>query len=109
MAATMPREKSRRDIFGTIRLTKMRRNILAFVSIAGLLGFWWLASALGWVNKVLLPPPSDVVTTFVRMATDGSLAKHVAVSLFRVLQGFAIALIVAVPIGILMGSAAVAR
>lgn len=109
MGAAIQKGKAGRDIFGTIKLTKTRRNVLAFVSIMSVLGFWWLASALGWVNKVLLPPPGDVVSTLVRMTADGSLAKHVAVSLFRVLQGFLIALLVAVPIGILMGSAAMAR
>ncbi|MCC6534422.1 MAG: ABC transporter permease [Burkholderiales bacterium] len=98
-----------RDVFGAVALTKRRRNLLALVSIAGLLMLWWLVTALAWVDKVLLPAPAEVLSAFMRSASDGSLAKHVGISLLRVVEGFAIALAVAVPIGILMGSFAIAR
>lgn len=98
-----------RDIFGGIALTKMKRNLLAVISIAGLLCLWWLLTALGWVEKVLLPPPSEVLGTLVRTTADGSLAKHVGISLLRVVEGFCISVVIAVPIGIVMGSSTVAR
>lgn len=98
-----------RDVFGEAALTSRRRNALAAVSLAGLLAVWWLVTALGLVDKVLLPAPREFVHELFRSAADGSLAKHVGVSLLRVLEGFALALVVAVPVGILMGSSSTAR
>lgn len=107
--ATAVNVQNRRDAFGGIALTKTRRAALAIVSIAGLLLLWWVITAFGFVGKVLLPDPAEVMTTFVRAVADGSLAQHVGISLLRVLEGFALALVVAVPVGVLMGSSTTAR
>ena len=108
MAATT-QQQTRRDAFGRVALTSARRNVLAVVAIATVLAVWWAVTASGLVGKVLLPPPLEVLTSFYQAAMDGSLAKHVGVSFLRVIEGFALALALAVPVGVLMGSFAVAR
>ena len=108
MAANAHQQK-RRDAFGRSVLTPARRNALAFIAIATLLAVWWALTASGLVGKVLLPGPMEVVSAFYRSLTDGSLAKHVGVSLLRVLEGFLLALFLAVPVGVLMGTFATAR
>lgn len=101
--------QSRRDTLGGMMLTKAQRNMLAAASIIGVILVWWLITALGLIGTVLLPSPIEVVIAFAHMAGDGSLAKHVGVSLLRVLEGFTLALAIAVPIGVLMGSSQFAR
>lgn len=98
-----------RTLFGSVALTPARRNALAATSIFVLLALWWLVTALGLVDKVLLPTPAEFGRELVRTAVDGSLARHVGISLLRVVEGFGIALVLAVPFGILMGSSATAR
>jgi ABC-type nitrate/sulfonate/bicarbonate transport system permease component len=98
-----------RDATGKPELTKLQRNLLAVAALAALLLLWWTASVTGLMSSVLLPSPSEVAKAFIVSLGDGSLARNVGVSLLRVIEGFSLALISAVPVGILMGSSQIAR
>lgn len=100
---------TRRDAFGRALPGKRERQLLAVISIVGAIGLWALFSASGLIQKVLLPSPGEVLRAIWTSASDGSLAKHVAASFGRVVQGFLLAFVVAVPVGILMGSSPRAR
>ncbi|PLZ04094.1 ABC transporter permease [Burkholderia sp. WAC0059] len=63
---------------------------------------WELAPRLGWVNRTFLPPFSEVVVYGVRFALSGQLFVHIGVSLGRALGGFALGVVTAVPLGILL-------
>lgn len=99
----------RRDVLGGVHLSKTQRSALAVISIVGAILLWWLVTASGLVGKVLLPPPPEVVAAMARSIADGSLARHTGISLLRVLEGFVLALVIAVPVGMVMGSSQVAR
>jgi len=77
---------------------------LAAGSIIGTLALWSLMAHLGIVNKILLPSPSEILMALVHMGSDGSLWVNVRASLLRVLEGFALGFLLAVPIGALMGN-----
>jgi NitT/TauT family transport system permease protein len=71
------------------------------IGIAAFVGVWTAASfEIG--NAVLLPPPSAVVIGFFELLRDGTLLADVAASMKRVLGGFAIAAMVAVPLALTM-------
>ena len=70
------------------------------IAIAVLLGIWELAPRLGLVDKVFLPPFSEVVSAFFALAANGQLQEHVTASLTRALTGFLVAVAIAVPLGI---------
>jgi ABC-type nitrate/sulfonate/bicarbonate transport system permease component len=91
------------DALGTAILTNRWRYLLGIISIAGTLCIWELVTAMGWMGQVLLPAPADVVNALVAAIADGSLIKNVVASLSRVVEGFFLAIIVAVPLGIAMG------
>ena len=91
------------DALGTPLLTRRQKSVFAVASLLLSLTLWWLASASGWVDKILLPSPLEVSGALVASVSDGSLFKHVLASLTRVLEGFALALIVAIPLGVAMG------
>jgi ABC-type nitrate/sulfonate/bicarbonate transport system permease component len=61
--------------------------------------------AVGVVAPALLPTPGEVGAVAVAMTRDGSLARHVATSLGRVLEGFGLAAAGAVGLGVLVGVA----
>lgn len=65
------------------------------------LGAWTLAS-IGISNPVLLPAPLAVADGFVALVNEGSLLTDVASSMKRVLCGFALAAMLAVPLALLM-------
>lgn len=52
---------------------------------------------------IVLPPPTDVFATMVKMILNGDLFVNVGYTLVRVLGGFTIAAAIALPLGIAMG------
>ena len=68
--------------------------------------FWEVVAEL--YRSPFIPAPTDVWRAAVKLATQGdvnghSLWAHTAMSLLRVLAGFAAAALMAVPLGLLMG------
>lgn len=97
-------ERRKRDVGRRANGTGRFRLALSSVSLGSLVVLWWAASASGLVNPVLLPSPWDVVGSFVASFQDGSLIRDTGISLLRVLEGFTLAVLIAVPVGILMGN-----
>lgn len=64
---------------------------------------WQVLPVIGILNPIFFPTFSDVITTLQRLIVSGVLAKHVGASLFRALIGFLLAVVVALPLGFLMG------
>ncbi|AYF75411.1 ABC transporter permease [Nocardia yunnanensis] len=68
--------------------------------IAAFLGLWEAAPRLGLVDEIFLPPFSTVVQAGVELIRNGQMWDNVSTSLIRSLVGFAIALVVAIPVGV---------
>jgi len=82
-----------------------RQGLISALGIWALFfGVWILASTLGWVNPILVPPPEQVFGTIVRLFTEQGFGVDVLISIGRVLIAFALACLVAVPIGVAMGA-----
>ncbi|MFT4393649.1 ABC transporter permease [Gordonia lacunae] len=64
---------------------------------------WEVAPRVGLVDSTFLPPLSTVLETLVELAANGQLWEHVSASLSRAIQGFVVAVIIAVPLGLLIG------
>ena len=73
------------------------------VAIVALLAVWETAPRLGVVDPVFLPPLSEVLAAWWALARSGELAEHAEASLVRSLTGFALAVAVAIPLGLLIG------
>jgi taurine transport system permease protein len=75
--------------------------------LAGVLAAWTLVTygnrALAITNPVVLPTPGDVLAVAVDSVRDGSLGRHVLTSLVRVVEGFGLAALAAVGLGVLVG------
>ncbi|MDO1583840.1 ABC transporter permease [Rhizobium oryzicola] len=76
---------------------------VALVLPAALLILWWAASDRGWLAAQILPHPLDVYQTLRDMVASGELLYHTAISLRRVLIGFAIGAGFGLALGIAMG------
>ena len=64
---------------------------------------WEIAPRLGWLNPIFFPPLSRVLEAWGDMIGSGLLVEHVGISLQRAAIGFALAVVVAIPLGFLMG------
>jgi ABC-type nitrate/sulfonate/bicarbonate transport system permease component len=80
-----------------------RRSAFACAGI-GLFLALWFAAAARLHSDVLLPEPNVVFAGLIDLLRDGSLVRDVAASLKRVLGGFAIASLLAVPLALLMAA-----
>lgn len=69
-----------------------------------LLGIWWLITATGMVEPLFLPSPSEVFESLHHQIQNGQLWDDARVSIYRVLVGFALATVMAIPIGVLIGT-----
>jgi ABC-type nitrate/sulfonate/bicarbonate transport system permease component len=65
--------------------------------------------AAEWMNPLLLPAPVEVARVAVEQAADGTLLRHLLTSLGRVAQGFGLAAVAAVALGVLVGVSAPLR
>ncbi|MFJ8691772.1 ABC transporter permease [Streptomyces roseolilacinus] len=72
-------------------------------AVVALLLLWEAAPRLGLVDRTFLPPFSEVAQAWWRLAADGQLADNARASLTRSLSGFGIAVVFAVPLGLLIG------
>lgn len=81
----------------------MPRWVYRIVSPVVLLLTWELVSRCGFVDTLILPPPSRAIWELFRLIASGELAKALQVSLYRVFCGFALAVVLGVTIGTLMG------
>ncbi|WP_286175147.1 ABC transporter permease [Mycobacterium sp. DL99] len=70
------------------------------VVVAAFLALWEAAPRIGLVDKVFLPPFSEVVSAWFTLLGNGQLAEHVSASLSRALAGLAIAIVVSIPLGV---------
>ncbi|UWG95655.1 ABC transporter permease [Dehalobacter sp. DCM] len=66
---------------------------------------WEMAVDFSWVSVFFLPAPSDIVVKFFEMMNNGLWQQHLLASLSRLLNGFLLTIIIAVPIGLAVGSA----
>lgn len=85
-----------------------RRLLIGPTTMVGLAASWWLlTSALGLISPGVLPSPEEVRVAAEQITGDGyadaRLLEHVLHSLKLVAMGFAVAVAVSVPLGLLMG------
>lgn len=73
------------------------------VAIILLFVLWEIIPRLGLVEVAFFPPLSTVLIGWWELAATGQLVQHITASLIRSIIGFAIALIVAIPLGLTIG------
>jgi ABC-type nitrate/sulfonate/bicarbonate transport system permease component len=72
-------------------------------ALAAFLAAWEAASRTGLIDPLFASSPSLIAAKLVEMVRDGSLWPHVAATSWVTAVGFALAVLVGVPLGILMG------
>src|SRR5262249_38889909 len=95
LAAEAPRAAQ-----GESRLRVIARNALPFL-VLGLL--WEITAHAGFFPPKLFPTLETIGAAFYRLTISGILPLHAAETLLRLIAGFALAAIVGVTLGILMG------
>lgn len=84
-------------------IARLGRIVLYVALPVIILAIWQGLSDFGFIKPMLLPPPSKVGATMWELTVSGALIHHLAISLLRVLEGFAIAVLIGLPLGIGIG------
>lgn len=101
-AVPAPRRRARVFAIGA-GLSRGAFLTIALAVFAGLAAAWWASTAYGLIKPIFLPGPGAVWARLAVLAADGTLWQDAAVSLYRMAAGFAIATVMAVPIGVAIG------
>ena len=83
-------------------IPRRARLVLAVGSFVVVIGLWSILAALVQ-NPLFVPSPYQVVTAWVDMMVNLGFYNDVGWSAFRIVAGFLIAAVMAVPLGLLMG------
>lgn len=78
--------------------------LIAVTAFAFLLGAWWMAAEMNLAKDIFLPSPIDVWNNARGGIGDGTLWADTKVSFIRITIGFSISTLLALPIGILIGT-----
>jgi NitT/TauT family transport system permease protein len=90
----------------TIRGTLDRRLYLAIAIGSFILWvlLWWAVTGLGLIDPLFLPGPVSVLNRFVIWFGSGDLLTDAGISCFRVLGGFLLSAVMALPLGLVIGA-----
>ncbi len=75
------------------------RLLRGLVGVVALAVVWEIAPRAGWVDPNFVSPLSEVLRAWYELLSSGELWAHLGASLFRSAAGFALALVLAVPLG----------
>jgi sulfonate transport system permease protein len=64
---------------------------------------WQTLFYLGFIKPIILPPPTRIIATFWELLESGAMARHIGISVLRVLEGFGIAAVLGLGLGIAIG------
>lgn len=113
-AAPQVRRRAQPPLFGLrSRISENHGRALAFASLGLLFATWCVLSyvtvsrggkTVPLVSHFFLPPPDEVIRSLLYLFFEKELGRAVVVSLSRILVAFGLAISVAVPLGIAMGS-----
>ncbi len=81
---------------------RTRSFLRAVVTLAAAAAIYEAVARSGYFAPALLPTLPIIAATLVGMIADGSMIEHAAFTLYRVMFGFSLAVVVGLPLGILM-------
>jgi NitT/TauT family transport system permease protein len=104
LSSTSPRRKAREKWFQYNKpISRTSSLVLGCALWAIFFGLWELADAKQWVNPLFMPAPHKVLATLYSMFAHQGFLADVVSSVSRIVASFALACVVAIPLGVLMG------
>lgn len=77
--------------------------LLGLLAVVGFLLLWELTARTEWLNPKYISSPTRIWRTALPVLADGSLWRHISVSLQEYVLGFAAAVVTAIPMGVALG------
>jgi len=101
-----PAQRRRKAHLWSIRAPISRRSywVLALMGLVTPLLLWTMVTAWGGLDPTFLPAPLQVLDKAWTWATDSGLLDDMGISIYRVVAGFLLSAVIALPLGLLIGS-----
>ncbi|NUR29196.1 MAG: ABC transporter permease [Catenulispora sp.] len=99
-AASLDRSPGGKEPIGSRMKGRLTDWTLPAAGLVAVVALWWLATVVFSIEKFLVPSPKDVVDAFVGQA--GFLMSQTWVTLLETVEGFALAVVVGIPIAMLI-------
>lgn len=87
----------------TRRIAFLQKSGARIAFFSGLLVVWQLLASAGIWSELLFPAPRQVLDALLLSIADGSMPQAILSSMKRLLVGYAISLVIGVPLGLLIG------
>ena len=99
-------QRSARPGIWSIRGPMSRRQYWGFALVGLLLPLlgWWLLSHMGTDDSVFMPSPLDVFRRLIQWYQEDDLLADMWISIYRVTAGFLLSALIALPLGLLIGT-----
>lgn len=88
--------------------TRTYDRMAGVLGVAALLAVWELTCRFLWHDAQTLPAPSEALLAATRFLGPRELAEHVGISLLRIIEGFLLAAVLGIALGIALGWSPVA-
>ena len=79
--------------------TWLQYIVLPIVILTG----WQMLYYAGYIKPIILPPPTRIAQTFWDLLRTGELLRHIGISILRVVEGFGIAALFGLGLGVAIG------
>ena len=89
-------------------MSRLGRKGVGLASVAAVLLLWEAVCRAGWVNPLLLPPPSQIAPALWKILGDGNFLSPLGQTLSMLALGYTIACVLGVALGLLLGCSDVA-
>lgn len=90
-------------------LRPSRSTVVGLLAVLAFLILWQVAPSMGWVNGRFTSRPSDVFFAAIDVFRNDNFLYHARISLTEFVAGFALAIVVSIPLGVLLGTSKIAR
>jgi NitT/TauT family transport system permease protein len=106
LPGTRPALSPPRKRYWAIRGELSQRMVwgLAAAGLITPLLIWWAFTALGLTNPLFMPAPEAVLARVVRWWAEEGLREDIAISVYRVMTGFIASALIALPLGLYIGT-----
>src|SRR5690606_33472649 len=78
-------------------------RLSGYALIAVLIGLWEISSRTGFMDPRYVPPPSIILLHLFQLVWSGELVTQYIATFSRLIGGYLLAVVIAVPFGVLMG------
>lgn len=84
-------------------ISKRENTIIGLIGAVVLFLLWWIITKTEAINPKILPNPLDVISSIPRLLTEEHLLRNIGYTVGLNLLGYVLALVVAVPLGFVIG------